>query len=177
MRSISSVLFMIIIMCFVPGCRDRGMEAELADLKAQAEIEQGNKTAVLRMIEELNKGNFGIYEEICDPEYMLYSPSLNPQPLSLGQTIEFGKMLFQAFPDASYDVKGVFVERDRVIVWNTFTGTHEGEFQGIPPTGNKLIVGSILLFRFRNGKIIEEREEADMLGAMMQMGMQLSPKQ
>ncbi len=48
---------------------------------------------------------------------------------------------------------------------------------GIPATGNKIEGSNIILMRIENGKIVEEREEADMLGLMMQLGMELKPKE
>jgi len=56
-------------------------------------------------------------------------------------------------------------------------GTHEGEWQGIPPTGNKVETSAIFITRIVNGKIVEHREEDNSLGFMMQLGMELVPKQ
>ncbi len=60
---------------------------------------------------------------------------------------------------------------------NIVTGTHQGEFQGIPATGNEIEVSTILIWSFKNGKIVEEREEANWLGMMQQLGMELKPKE
>jgi len=56
-------------------------------------------------------------------------------------------------------------------------GTHEGEFRGIPATGNKVEVSGIMMTRIENGIIVEDKEEADMLGFMQQLGMELKPKE
>jgi predicted ester cyclase len=56
-------------------------------------------------------------------------------------------------------------------------GTHQGEFAGIPATGNKVEISGIMIGRIENGKIVEEREEMDMLGLFMQLGMELKPKE
>ena len=55
-------------------------------------------------------------------------------------------------------------------------GTHQGEFAGIPATGNKLGTSGILIFRIENGKVAEIREEFDSVGFMQQLGMELKPK-
>ena len=47
----------------------------------------------------------------------------------------------------------------------------------IPPTGNKVEVGGIDIIRIENGKIVEDWEDADVLGWMMQLGMELKPKE
>jgi predicted ester cyclase len=62
-----------------------------------------------------------------------------------------------------------------VITRNIFRGTHKGTFGGIPPTGNRIELCSIIIARIKNGKIIEEREEYDVLGMMQQLGMELKP--
>lgn len=58
----------------------------------------------------------------------------------------------------------------------TLNGTHKGEFMGIPPTGKKIEYTAMVIVRFSEGKIVESREEADMLGLMQQLGMELKPK-
>jgi len=151
--------------------------AELEEMKAQADVEEQNKEVVKGYIEEINKGNAEVFKEFCAPEYAFYNPSNSPKPLSREETIEFHKMVHRAFPDANWSVEELFAVGDRVIVWNIVTGTHEGEFQGIPATGNKIEVSSILMLRIQNGKIVEEREEADILGMMMQLGMELKTKE
>jgi steroid delta-isomerase-like uncharacterized protein len=51
--------------------------------------------------------------------------------------------------------------------WNT---VHEREFMGLPPTGRKLSVIALALFRLENGKIAEVQVLDDYLGMMRQMG-------
>ena len=170
------ILFLFLVFFLFSGCQDKESVAELESLKSKTKTEQQNKALIEKMIRELNKGNIESYKQICSTDYLCYSPSATQKPKSLEETIEFGKTLFSAFPDANYTIKDIFVDGDRVIVWNIFSGNHEKEYLGIPATGNKVKVSSILIFRIQNGKIIEEREEADMLGAMMQLGMQLMPK-
>ena len=115
--------------------------------------------------------------ETCDPEYLYYTPSTNPNPSSLEKTIEGTKMTFQACPDLNYKIENLYVDGDSVIIWFSIKGTHLGEFQGIPASGNKLNNSGILIWTLMNGKIIEERAEYDSLGLMMQLGMQLKPKE
>jgi len=177
MKKLLMILSLALILCFAVGCQDKEAMAELDAFKAQKEVEEQNKATVERVVEELKKGNIEIYQELCAPEYAFYNPSNSPQPMSLEETIEFLKMIFRAVPDINWSIKELFAIGDRVIVWNIVTGTHEGEFAGIPATGNKIEVSSILILRLENGKIVEEREEADMLGLMQQLGMELKPKE
>jgi steroid delta-isomerase-like uncharacterized protein len=151
--------------------------AELEAMKAQAAIEEQNKEIVKRMYEAWEKGDLEAYKEVVSPEYVWYLPSISPEPKSREETIEFGKMLPIGFPDFSYSIEELIAVEDRVISLFIFRGTHEGEFQGIPATGNKIEFSGVMISRIENGKIVEDKEEADMLGMMMQLGMELKPKE
>ena len=101
------------------------------------EIEEQNKGLVKRVYEAFEKGDFEAYKEVVAPEYAWYVPSRSTKPISREETIEFGKMLRNAFPDFSYSIRELIAGEDRVISIFIFRGTHEGEYQGIPATGNK----------------------------------------
>ena len=64
----------------------------------------------------------------------------------------------------------VIAEGDRVVLRCTLTGTHLGEFVGIPPTGRKIAVTEIHIYRMEDGKAVEHRVGRDDLGAMRQLG-------
>ena len=177
MKKLLMVLPLVFLLCFTFACQDKEAMAELEEFRAQAAAEEQNKDMVKHYVDELNKGNSAIFEELCAPEYAFYNPSDTPEPMSREETMEFHKMIHMAFPDINWDVKELSATGDRVMVWNVVTGTHEGEFMGIPATGNKIDVSSILMLRIQNRKIIEEREEADMLGLMQQLGMELKSKE
>ena len=171
------VLPLALILCFMVGCQDKDAMAELEEMKAQAEVEEQNKGLVKRMYEALEKGDFEAYKEVVAPEYVWYVPSISTEPKSREETIEFEKMVRIAFPDISYSIEELIAVEDRVISRFILRGTHEGEFQGIPATGNKIEVSSILMIRIQNGKIVEFKEELDQLGMMMQLGFELKPKE
>ena len=151
--------------------------AELEEFKAQAEVEEQNKGLVKRMYEAWEKGDFEAFKDALAPEYVYYAPSGSTKPMSLEETIEFGKMLHNAFPDLTLSIEELIAAEDIVIYRFIFRGTHEGEYMGIPTTGNKIEISGILISRIENGKVVEEREEVDQLGTMMQLGMELKPKE
>jgi predicted ester cyclase len=59
---------------------------------------------------------------------------------------------------------------DWVVVHVTFRGTHNGEFQGIPPTGKTMALNGIGMFRIVNGQAAENLGQMDILGLMQQLG-------
>ena len=63
------------------------------------------------------------------------------------------------------------MEGDKVVSRYTVSGTHQGEFFGVPGSGRRIEMTGINIDRFdENGKLIEEWPEYDLLGAMQQMG-------
>ena len=147
--------------------------AKLEAMKAQAEIEEQNEALIKHLIEEMNKGNAEILKEVYAPDAKIYNPSnrLKSKPQ------EALKMFFRAFPDYNLRIEELYAVGDRVIVRIMTTGTHEGEFEGIPATGNKMEFGLISISHIKNGKIIEEKSEWDMLGLAMQLGLEFKPKE
>jgi predicted ester cyclase len=95
----------------------------------------------------------------------------SPQPIS---GIEPAKQLMvaytSAFPDLQTTTEDLFAEGDRVAIRNIWRGTHQGVFQGIPPTGSHVTFTSIDIYRFVGGKIAEQWAAIDTLGLMQQLG-------
>ena len=79
-------------------------------------------------------------------------------------------MLRAGFPDHDAVVHDQLVDGDKVITRKTFTGTHGGEFLGVPPTGRRVTIGVIDIVRVDDGKIVEHWNVVDLLGALQQMG-------
>ena len=67
-------------------------------------------------------------------------------------------------------------EGDKVAYRWTLTGTHKGEFEGIPPTNKKVTVWAISISRIAGGKIVEDWSRVDTLGLMQQLGVVPTPK-
>ena len=178
MKKLLTIIPLVILFCFTFGCQDKAAMAELEEFRAQAELEEQNLALVKGLWEEVRKGNVEIFRERCAPEFAYYSASISPEPISLDGIIEAFKMEFQGFPN-DYNVKTheLIAKGDKVIARLTVTGTHEGEYYGIPPTGNKIEFGVIDIYHIKEGKIVETREEIDSLGLMMKLGMELKPKE
>jgi steroid delta-isomerase-like uncharacterized protein len=84
-------------------------------------------------------------------------------------------MFRQAFPDSYFTVEDMVAEGDKVATRKTFHGTHQGEFMGIPPTGQQVSVGLIDIVRIADGKVVEHWSMGDNLGMMQQLGIIVEP--
>jgi steroid delta-isomerase-like uncharacterized protein len=168
---------LVVLLCFAFGCQNKAEKAELEKFRTQAKVEEQNKAIVNRMWEAWNKRDFEAWKGMHAPEYLYYSPSNSAKPLSIEETIEMGKTFFVGFPDAISSVEEVATCGDKAISRWIMKGTHKGEFAGIPATGNKIECSGIMVTRIENGKVVEDKEEWDMLTFMQQLGMELKPKQ
>jgi steroid delta-isomerase-like uncharacterized protein len=177
MKKLLMILPLVLILCFMIGCQDKAAVAELEEFRAQAEVEEQNKELVLRFYEEIDRQNFDAAMAMLAPEFGLYSPSNSPKPRSREESIEALKMALRVSPDTNYGVEESYAVGDRVIARLITTGTHEGDLPGFPATGNKFEYSAIIIVRIENGKIIEEKIEFNELGFMMQLGMELKPKE
>jgi steroid delta-isomerase-like uncharacterized protein len=86
-------------------------------------------------------------------------------------TLDWFRALLQAFPDLSMTVEDLVAEGDKAVARVRVTGTHRGDFLGIPPTGATGDVQLIDIMRFdSDGRVSEHWGVADMLSLMQQLG-------
>ena len=79
-------------------------------------------------------------------------------------------MFRSAFPDFRMEPHVIIAEGDLACVRSTTTGTHEGEFMGIPPTGKKIEALGFDLVRVRDGQAVEHWGLLDAMTMMQQLG-------
>jgi steroid delta-isomerase-like uncharacterized protein len=85
-------------------------------------------------------------------------------------------MALAAFPDIQITVDDEIAEGDRVVCRWTVTGTHQGEFMGIPPAGKAVTRAGVAIYRLVNGKIAENWLFADDVDFMQQLGALPTPE-
>jgi hypothetical protein len=79
-------------------------------------------------------------------------------------------LLFRAFPDLHVAIDDVVAEGEKVVYRNTVTGTHLGEYRGIPPTGRSITYDEIFIIRFAGGRIVEIWGVVDVFAQLQQLG-------
>ena len=168
---------LVILLCFAFGCQNKAEKAELEKFRTQAKLEEQNKALVKPSLEAWSKGEFEVFRETVAPNVVWYMPSRTISVRSAEELIEAGKMVRKGFPDIAFSIEEIFAAGDRVIFRYIEKGTHLGEYAGIPATGNKYEISGIDIWRIENGKVVEVRSDNDMLGLMMQLGMELKPKE
>jgi steroid delta-isomerase-like uncharacterized protein len=85
------------------------------------------------------------------------------------------RMMRSAFPDMHWTVEEQIAEGDRVMTRFEWTGTHQGNFLGVPATGRAVKTWGMVIDRLEEGRIKDTRILMDALGLMMQLGAVGSP--
>ena len=169
---IISVLFFCLI-----ACQNNQTKEELEKYRAQALLEEQNQNLVIQAFDRMNNQDETVYTELYSPDYSWYMPANNTNKLTREEEAASVKLLWSAFPDIRWNIEEIVSSGNLVMVRFTTKGTHKGEYQGIPPTGEKWESGGIFLARLEEGKLIEVREEFDVIGWMQQLGMELKMKE
>ena len=130
---------------------------------------EDNKAIVRRLIEEgFNQRNLAIFDELYAPDFVYHLGSTAIQGREPYK--QFTLMSFTSFPDVRFTIEDQVAEADEVVTRWTWRGTHQGPFQGIPPTGKHVMVTGVGINHFANGKIVENWTNMDILGLLQQLG-------
>jgi steroid delta-isomerase-like uncharacterized protein len=131
-----------------------------------------NKAGVRRFLEEaFGQGKTDVVDEVLDPDFVCHDPNSETGEIRGADTVKGEVGYFHnAFPDFRWTVEDQVAEGDKVTTRYTLSGTHEGEFFGVPASGRRVEVSGINIDRFEGGKLVEEWASYDLLGAMRQMG-------
>jgi predicted ester cyclase len=137
-------------------------------------LQEQNKSLIHRFFEEgINQDQPGIFDEIIASSYVNYNlPAPAPGPEGLRQVVGMFKA---GFPDLHTTVEAVIAEDDKVATRGYITGTQQGPFMNIPPTGKSIKVTYTDIWRIENGKAVENWVQMDMLGLMQQLGVIPTP--
>ena len=127
-----------------------------------------NRALVRRFYEE-GVHNPAIFDELLAPTYVLHLPG-SPPIAGIEQAKQLMVAYTTAFPDLQLTTEDMAAEGDRVAIRNTWRGTHQGAYQGLPPTAKRVTFTGTDIFRLVGGKIAEQWADLDALGLMQQLG-------
>ena len=129
-------------------------------------MSDSNKTLTRQFYDRFNAGDLTIVDDLVSDDFVEHEvfPGLEPNKTGLRQLFESFKA---AFAGGKFEVDDLIAEGDKVFVRARMTGTHQGEFMGIPATGRTIDVGVADFIRFDNGLFVEHWGVMD-TGALMQ---------
>jgi steroid delta-isomerase-like uncharacterized protein len=131
--------------------------------------QQDNIAATERLGAAVNSGNLDALHEVFALNVVDRDPASDQQPGPEG-FIHFFTGFRAAFPDLNISVEQLVADEDNVAIAYTVTGTHQGDFLGIPATGKSIKARGVQIARFENGRIVERWGSSDQLGILQQIG-------
>ncbi len=138
---------------------------------------QENKVIITRVSEQaVGAGDLSVMDEFVAEAFVDHSALPGTPPGREGAKA-FVRIFHAGFPDLSLTNEDIIGEDDKVVHRYVLRGTHQGEFMGIPPTGNRIEVHGIDELRVCGGKIVERWGQVDQLGLMQQLGVVPAPGQ
>ncbi|MCP2246583.1 ester cyclase [Lentzea aerocolonigenes] len=131
-----------------------------------------NKAAFSRFHDAVNSGDLDAIskaiDEVVAPDLVFHAPV--PSDLTGVQVLkQVWVTLLHAFPDIQVTTEDVVAEGDKVVYRNTVTGTHLGEYRGLPPTGRSVRYDEIFIIRFADGLIAEIWGVVDVFAQLRQL--------
>lgn len=116
-----------------------------------------HKALIVRVINELKKGNLGIVDEVFSPHFAFHWPNDPDFPRGLEGARKMVTLSAATVPDMQATIEDIIGEGDKVAVRWTFRGTYQGEAKpGYPRPGERFSVVAISMYRFANGKIEDD---------------------
>ena len=134
-----------------------------------------NKANLRRLfIETMSHGNLSVADELLTPDHL--SRGLQT-PVPGREGFKMAVSMFRAaFPDMTVTIDEMVAEGNKVASCGTMSGTHQGEFFGIPATGKRISLGYADVWTVENGQFSEHTVQHDLLGLMQQLGAIPSPQ-
>ena len=127
------------------------------------------KSLVSKYIEEVwNNAGLAALDDLTGPAFTYHLGGQPPRDKAAMQ--QFIQAVHGAFPDWRVQIQAIVAEGSAVAARWTGKVTHQGVFQGIPPTGKQISVSGINFYLVEDSKISEEWEQMDSLGMLQQLG-------
>ncbi|PYX93079.1 MAG: hypothetical protein DMG71_16175 [Acidobacteria bacterium] len=157
-------LLSVFAQCFLTGALLMAQGQPTPDGSIQAR----NKAVAMRVFDEIfNQGKFQVADQIYAPDFQNHGLHRSVDLKTDQEAVHAEK---KAFPDLRVSVQEMVAEGDKVAVLWTFQGTHTGSgYEGLPPTGTRVEVRGITIWRIVDGRIVEEWSSFSETGAYIRM--------
>jgi steroid delta-isomerase-like uncharacterized protein len=129
-----------------------------------------NKAIVRRLVEQWQAGHRReVGEELLADDFVDSAHGTDSRT-SKKRALDWWDQTFRAFPDFTAEIRHIVAEGDLVATYKRFSGTHAGEFMGIPATGRRASFDAFDLLKLRGGKVVDHWVVLDVAGLLQQLG-------
>jgi len=131
-------------------------------------VQMRNKAMAQRVFDEiLNKQRYELFEEMYARDFVKH---VDGRDYTLAQEIEDAKGMYTMSSDLVMTVDMIIAEGDTVATRYTGRGTSTGPISGMPATGNRYVLSGMTVYRFAEGRIVEEWTCYNELELLRQLG-------
>jgi steroid delta-isomerase-like uncharacterized protein len=132
-------------------------------------MSQEIKALVRRAYDAMSSGDLAALGDLLADDFVEHELLVDLPPTKQG-TLQMFEMMRAAFPDLQMTIDDAIAEGDKVFIRATMSGTHQGEFLGIPASGRKISVPIGDFVRFSGGKVVEHWGVTDSGVLLQQLG-------
>jgi predicted ester cyclase len=130
-----------------------------------------NKKIVQRFVTEYQTGNDQQVLRDTIADTLVNHTPMSPDAAGGVEEIKgIFDMFHAAFKGFTAEIVDQLAEGDKVMTYKTFSGTHTGEFMGIPPTGKHVRFDVMDIIRLADGRFVEHWGLIDQAGILRQLG-------
>lgn len=130
-----------------------------------------NKALVTRFFEAINAGNIDALDEFVAEDFVEHEEIPGLPSRGRDAAKDAFALFKSAFPNLQMTAEEMLADGDKVVVRGTMSGTHQGEFMGIPPTNNSFKIQFIDIIEIREGMATAHWGVTDQAGLMQQLGL------
>ena len=129
-----------------------------------------NAALIRRFYDEVfNRANVAFAEKVHGPGYRYHDITVTGSAVDHATYMARNADFAMAFPDRKVTIEDLVDAADRVVVRAVMHATHKGVLGDIAPTGRKVRLASTIIYRFEQGRVVEEWEIFDKLGMYQQL--------
>jgi steroid delta-isomerase-like uncharacterized protein len=123
-----------------------------------------------RLYELVSAGDIDAFGELLADDFVEHEETPGLEPTKEGVK-QFFHMYRTAFPDLGIEPQDILASGDKVVARARATGTHKGEFLGMPASGKSVDVQLIDIIRFGDDGLAREHWGVfDALAMLQQLG-------
>ena len=130
-------------------------------------MSESNKAVIRQLLDLYNQGALDEWDGLVSPDYTHHN---NDADLTLAQFKRGAAWLRAGMPDFHLVIEDMLAEADKVAVRFVGRGTHLGSLYGETPTARSVALHGMVVYRLRDGAVMEDWETADEHDLMKQIG-------
>ena len=119
--------------------------------------------------EVFNEGHVAFADRVHGPGYRYHDITVETGPVDHKTYMARNAGFAAAFPDRKVDIEDLIATGDRVVARAVLHATHTGALGDVAPTGRPVRLASTIIYRFVDGRVVEEWQIFDKLGMYQQL--------